>query len=113
MNEHKSESDSEGVLGFDYKPIEYEELTSAQQENYNYQKVCAVLADYGFSTIRLTDDWEGADFIAQHAGSDTFLKVQLKGRLSFAKNIREKTSISPSRREEIGTWFPTIKCWRN
>lgn len=85
MNEHESESDSESMMAFDYEPIEYEELSSAQKENYNYQKICAVLADYGFSTIRLTDDWEGADFIAQHAGSDTFLKVQLKGRLTFSK----------------------------
>lgn len=85
MSEHKSDSDSENMMAFDYEPIEYEQLSSAQQENYNYQKVCAVLADYGFSTIRLTDDWKGADFVAQHADSNTFLKVQLKGGLTFAK----------------------------
>src|SRR5208282_3971106 len=42
------------------------------------------LADYGFITIRLSSDWKGADFIAQHLDG-TFLKVQLKGRLSFDK----------------------------
>ena len=42
------------------------------------------MADYGYLTIRLSDDWGGADFIAQHIDG-TFLKVQLKGRLTFGK----------------------------
>ncbi|MBK7537428.1 MAG: hypothetical protein IPI49_19075 [Myxococcales bacterium] len=53
-------------------------------EAFNFQKVSAVLADYGFVTLRLSSDWQGADFIAQHRDGE-FLKVQLKGRLSFAK----------------------------
>ncbi|MEL6616582.1 MAG: hypothetical protein AAFQ43_12640, partial [Bacteroidota bacterium] len=32
-----------------------------------------------------TDDWQGADFIAQHLDGETFLKVQLKGRMTFGK----------------------------
>ena len=63
--------------------IRYEELNARQQESYNYQKVSAILADYGFVTIRLSDDWRGADFIAQHVDGTTFLKVQLKGRLTL------------------------------
>jgi hypothetical protein len=59
-------------------------LNSRQQESYNFQKVSAVLADYGYTTIRLSSDWKGADFIAQHFDG-TFLKVQLKGRLTFEK----------------------------
>lgn len=65
--------------------IAYDELNARQQEKYNFQKVAAVLADYGFNCIRLTDDWQGADFIAVHVDGSTFLKVQLKGRLSFNK----------------------------
>ena len=65
--------------------VSYAALNGRQQENYNFQKVSAVLADYGFSTIRLSDDWQGADFIAQHVNGETFLKVQLKGRLTFSK----------------------------
>ena len=61
--------------------IEYEELNSRQKENYNFQKVAARLADYGFNCLRLSDDWQGADFIACHIDGETFLKVQLKGRL--------------------------------
>lgn len=41
-------------------------------------------ADYGFATIRLSDDWQGADCLAQHLSGKT-LKIQLKGRLAFGK----------------------------
>ena len=50
----------------------------------------AVLADYGFVTIRLSDDWQGADFIAHHVDGETFIKVQLKGRLTFEKKYQGK-----------------------
>jgi hypothetical protein len=63
----------------------YTKLNARQKESYNFQKISAVLADYGFFTIRLSDDWQGADFIAQHIDGETFLKVQLKGRPTFGK----------------------------
>lgn len=71
-------------------PIKYKELSAKQKENYNYFKVSAVLAEFGFSTMRLSDDWQGADFIAQHIDGETFLKVQLKGRLTFNKKYQGK-----------------------
>lgn len=61
--------------------VPYRELNALQQENYNFHKVATRLADYGFNCIRLSDDWQGADFIAMHVNGDTFLKVQLKGRM--------------------------------
>lgn len=67
-----------------FKRVAYASLNSRQQEAYNFQQVSAVLADYGYVTIRLTSDWCGADFIAQHRDGE-FLKIQLKGRLSFDK----------------------------
>ncbi|MCA4898255.1 MAG: hypothetical protein ACK514_03025 [Bacteroidota bacterium] len=67
-----------------FEKISYESLNARQKENYNFQKVSAVLADYGFATLRLSDDWQGADFIAQDRNG-TFIKVQLKGRLTFAE----------------------------
>ncbi len=70
--------------------IEYGNLNSKQKENYNFLKISAVLADYGFMTMRLNDDWQGADFIAQHIDGATFLKVQLKGRLDFQQKYRGK-----------------------
>ena len=63
--------------------VSYRELKSRQKEGFNFQKVSAVLAAYGFLTIRLTSDWQGADFIAQHMDGVTFLKVQLKTRLTI------------------------------
>ncbi len=69
-----------------FTKISYESLNSRQQEGFNFQKVSAVLADYGFTTIRLTSDWNGADFIAQHSDGVTFLKVQLKGRCAFSRD---------------------------
>ena len=62
--------------------IEYKNLNSRQKENYNFQKVSTVLADYGFVIFRVSDDWQGADFIALHISGDV-LRVQLKGRLTF------------------------------
>ena len=65
--------------------IDYRDLNARQKENFNFLKISAVLADYGVMTMRLTDDWQGADFIPQHIDGETFLKIQLKGRLSFSK----------------------------
>ena len=73
-----------------FEKINYKKLNSRQKENYNYQKISSILAEYGFSTIRLSDDWQSADFIAQHYKNKTFLKVQLKGRLGIDKKYMNK-----------------------
>ena len=70
--------------------IRYSELNSRQKENYNFQKVAAVLADYGFNCIKLSDDWLGADFLAYHKDGNSTLKVQLKSRLGIAKKYLGK-----------------------
>lgn len=67
------------------KKISYDTLNSRQKENYNFHKIAAILADYGFTSIRLSDDWQGADFIAQHVDGQTFIKAQLKGRMCIDK----------------------------
>ena len=83
--------------------VPYAALNSRQQEAHNFQKVSAVLADYGYSTIRLQDDWQGADFIAQHHGGIDFLKIQLKGRLVIDKKYIGKDIyvVFP----DSGTWY--------
>lgn len=63
--------------------ISYDDLTAKQKEIYNYQKSASILADYGFNCIKLSDDWQGADFLAHHFNGTTTLKVQLKGRLTI------------------------------
>ena len=53
--------------------IKYNDLNSRQRERYNFQKIAGLLADYGFSSIKLDDDWQGADFLAQHIDGFTFI----------------------------------------
>lgn len=86
-----------------YERYPYQKLNPRQQEAYNFQKVSAVLADYGFVTIRLSSDWRGADFIAQHIDGITFLKVQLKGRPSFDKKYLDRDLFICFC--HAGTWF--------
>jgi len=66
-----------------FQKINYQDLNAKAKEMYNFQKVSAVLADYGFTTMWLNNDWQGADFIAVHIDGLTDLKIQLKGRLAF------------------------------
>ena len=73
-----------------FKRIRSEDLNARQKENFNFQKVASTLADYGFNCIRLSDDWQGADFIACHIDGKTFMKIQLKGRLHFEKKYKGK-----------------------
>ncbi len=91
--------------------INYSSLNARQKENFNFQKVSAVLADYGFVTIRLSDDWQGADFIAQHVDGETFIKVQLKGRLTFEKKYQGKDLYVAF--HSNGSWylFPHDEVW--
>ncbi len=53
--------------------------------SYNFQKdIEAILTNFGFTTLHLSDDWNGADFIAKHVSGAT-LFVQLKSRLTINK----------------------------
>lgn len=66
-----------------FQKVTYARLNARQQENYNFHIIAARLAEYGFNSVRLTDDFEGADFIALHVDGTTMLRIQLKGRLTF------------------------------
>ena len=68
-----------------FNKIYYNDLNAKAKEMYNFQKFSSILADYGYTTMWLNNDWEGADFIAVHIDGETTLKVQLKGRFSFMK----------------------------
>ena len=67
----------------DLNKVKYNELNARQKENYNFHKVAAALAEYGYNSMRLNDDWQGADFIA--VKGDEMLKIQLKGRFTVDK----------------------------
>jgi hypothetical protein len=72
-----------------FEKVPYDNLNARQKESYNFQKVSGVLADFGFVTIRLSDYWKGADFLAQHISGET-LRIQLKSRLTFQKKYQGK-----------------------
>jgi hypothetical protein len=94
------------VSDITFEPVPYHELNPAQQENYNYHKVSARLADFGYTTIRLHDDFEGADFIAKHVRGKKLLKVQLKGRLTFDKKYHRGEG-----EDDIYVAFPDGEDW--
>lgn len=86
--------------------VGYSSLKARQQENYNFHKIAAILADYGFSCMWLNDDWQGADFIANHIDGETFLKVQLKGRLTIDKKYADKNIYVAFRQNDTFYLYP-------
>jgi hypothetical protein len=65
-------------------------LNARQKELFNFQKAAATLADYGFNCIKLTDAWQGADFLAYHVNGTTTLRIQLKSRITTQKKYLGK-----------------------
>lgn len=65
-------------------------LNARQKELHNFHKIAARLADYGFHSMWLSDDWQGADFLACHIDGATVLRVQLKSRLVIDKKYLGK-----------------------
>ena len=68
--------------------IKYNDLSAKKKEIFNFQKLASILADYGFNCIKLSDDWEGADFLAYQ--ESVTLKVQLKSSISIYKKYLNK-----------------------
>jgi hypothetical protein len=68
-------------MKLDLTKVYYKDLNSKEKENYNYHKVAAALAEYGYDSMRLNNDWQGADFIA--VKGDEMIKVQLKSRFTL------------------------------
>ena len=73
-----------------FQLVRYGDLNAKQKELFNFQKIAATLADYGFNCIKLADDWQGADFLAYHINGQTTLKVQLKSRVTIKHKYRGK-----------------------
>lgn len=92
-----------------FQKVEYSKINSRQKEIFNFQKVSGLLADYGFATYRLTDDWNGADFLAVHIDGSTFIRVQLKSRLAFEHKYRGKNLWVCFRHEGLVYLYPHDK----
>ncbi len=84
-----------------FKRIDYDTLNSREKENFNHHKLAALLANYGFNCMRLSNDWHGADFIAVHRDGVT-LRVQQKSRLGIDKKYIGKG---------LHIAFPVGKTW--
>lgn len=69
---------------------DYASLNARQKEHYNFAKVAGFLCEYGFHAIRLSDDWNGADFLALHKDKEITLKVQLKSACGIYKKYLGK-----------------------
>lgn len=91
------------------KRIRPSELSNKKKENYNFHKQAAELADYGFNCIKLSDDWEGADFLAHH--DEITLKVQLKSRITIDKKYIGKNlyMLFPCDEKEVNSSWYLIK----
>jgi len=70
--------------------IKYKELGNKAKETYNFQKLSAILVDYGYATNWLNVDFESADFIAVHFNGIDIIKIQLKGRMTIDKKYLNK-----------------------
>ena len=68
--------------------INYLHLDSKAKESYNFAKIAAILADYGYESLWLNNDSNGADFLANHATHT--LRLQLKGAIAFAEKYKYK-----------------------
>ena len=76
----------------EFQHIGYEKgagAVSKEIETYNFHKAAAVLAEYGFDCIRLSNDWKGADFLAHHNSTGKTLQVQLKTCLVIDKRYAD------------------------
>ena len=73
-----------------FEKVNYRHLTAKQREQYNFQVVAGKLAEYGFNCMKLSDDWQGADFLAYHKDGSNTLKVQLKSRAMISRKYQGK-----------------------
>ncbi|MBT4030131.1 MAG: hypothetical protein HOH31_05035 [Campylobacteraceae bacterium] len=61
-------------------------LTSNVKIENRFKKVSAKLADHGFRSMWLKEDWQGVDFIASHINGEKTLKIILENNFSLNQN---------------------------
>lgn len=92
--------------------VDYRTLNSKQKESYNYQKISGILADYGYTTYRMHDDYHGADFHAVHVEGHV-LKVQLKSRITIhGKYLGKEIHIAFSNDRQTWYLYPHDELYR-
>ena len=84
--------------------VDYSKINARQKEWLNFTHISAILADYGFVTHRLFDDWNGADFLAERKGEDP-LRIQLKSRLWVNTKYRDQKLCICFRDRNSNRWY--------
>ena len=72
------------------------DLDDKQKEAFNYQKLSAVLADFGFFTIPLKNDWNVQIFLRNIAMEKLFTKYSSRADSPSTRSIKTKNFISVS-----------------
>src|ERR1039457_1220522 len=88
-----------------FRRVQYDSLKAKQKELFNFQKIAATLADFGFNCIKLADDWLGADFIAYNVADTRTLRVQLKSRITICTKYERKDIWIAFPYGEPKTWY--------
>jgi len=95
-------------MGILNEKISYESLKKKQREIYNFQRVSAVFAEYGYSITPLRDDIEFADFVAVPFIKNEKKKplwVQLKGGFTAWKEYFDKNLYICFFDRNTKTWY--------
>ena len=87
------------------RQVTYESLNGRQKEVYNFQQLSGELAGLGFQCLLLTDDWQGADFIAYSFRDGLSLKVQLKSVLTVDTKYKDKDIWIAFKYRRSDIWF--------
>ena len=90
------------LAGSGWERANYGSRNNRQKEACNFQEASAVLADHGFDCVWLTDDRDGADFVARHMPSGETIRVQMTSCLAVVRKYENK-----------GLWiaFPVEEAW--
>ena len=71
-------------MKFKSYPTAYEQLNAKRKEQYNFHFVAQKLIEHGYDIVWLSNDWQGADFLAVR--EEETLKVQLKSTFTLKKS---------------------------
>lgn len=76
----------------EFAKVKYESLNARQKEAHNLYLIAARLAEYGYASYPIRDDWNGGDMIARHMTKpkEVPLTIQVKGRATFAKKYQDR-----------------------
>lgn len=73
-----------------FAKVDYQDLNAKQREVYNFHLIAARLAQYGYASYPIRDDWNGGDMFARHMLNGRSLTVQIKSRATFDKKYQGK-----------------------